>query len=161
MTPELSLDVAISASGATADLIEDMARIGPFGAGNPEPVCAALDVTVAYADVVGEKHVRMKLVGPDGTRLDAIAFRSVDTALGEGLLKARGSRVHVAGALRMDHWNGRARVQLLVEDATAGRGLKRACQARFPVFIAPVLRAPFVYRLGLKIFNLARGVRLP
>jgi hypothetical protein len=24
-----------------------------------------------------------------------------------------------------------------------------------------VLRAPFVYRLGLKIFNLARGVRLP
>jgi single-stranded-DNA-specific exonuclease len=119
VVPELALDVAISASGATTDLIEEMARIGPFGAGNPEPVCAALDVTVAYADVVGEKHVRMKLAGPDGTRLDAIAFRSVDTELGKGLLKARGSRIHVAGALRMDHWNGRARVQLLVEDATA------------------------------------------
>jgi single-stranded-DNA-specific exonuclease len=119
VTPELALDVAISASGATTDLIEEMARIGPFGAGNPEPVCAALDVTLAYADVVGEKHVRMKLVGPDGTRLDAIAFRSIGTALGEGLLKARGSRIHVAGALRTDHWNGRARVQLLVEDATA------------------------------------------
>ncbi|HTW35069.1 MAG TPA: single-stranded-DNA-specific exonuclease RecJ [Rhizomicrobium sp.] len=117
VVPELALDVAISASGATADLIEEMARIGPFGAGNPEPVCAALDVTVAYADVVGEKHVRMKLAGPDGTKLNAIAFRSVDTALGEGLLKARGARVHVAGALRMDHWNGRARIQLLVEDA--------------------------------------------
>ena len=117
VVPELALDVAISASGATTDLIEDMARIGPFGAGNPEPVCAALDVTLAYADVVGEKHVRMKLAGPDGARLDAIAFRSVDTALGEGLLKARGCRIHVAGALRMDHWNGRARVQLLVEDA--------------------------------------------
>ncbi len=117
-TPELALDVAISASGATAELIEDMSRIGPFGAGNPEPVCAALDMTVAYADVVGDKHVRLKLVGPDGARLDAIAFRSVDTELGHGLLKARGSRIHVAGALRMDHWNGRARIQLLVEDAT-------------------------------------------
>ena len=116
-SPELALDVAISASGATAGLVEEIARIGPFGAGSPEPVCAALNVTLAYADVVGEKHVRMKLVGPDGARLDAIAFRSVDTDLGNALLKARGKRIHVAGALRMDHWNGRARVQLLVEDA--------------------------------------------
>jgi len=115
--PDLALDVAISASGATGALVEEIARIGPFGAGSPEPVCAALDVTLAYADVVGEKHVRMKLAGPDGARLDAIAFRSVDTDLGNALLKARGKRIHVAGALRMDRWNGRARVQLLVEDA--------------------------------------------
>jgi hypothetical protein len=37
--------------------------------------------------------------------------------------------------------------------------------ARLPsgprVFNTPILRAPIVYRLGLKIFNLARGVRLP
>jgi hypothetical protein len=26
---------------------------------------------------------------------------------------------------------------------------------------SPATNAPFVYRLGLKIFNLARGVRLP
>jgi len=116
-SPELALDVAISASGATSALVEEIARIGPFGAGAPEPVCAALDVTLAYADVVGEKHVRMKLVGADGARLDAIAFRAVDTDLGTALLKARGKRIHAAGALRMDHWNGRARVQLLVEDA--------------------------------------------
>jgi single-stranded-DNA-specific exonuclease len=115
--PELGLDVTISASGATEALVEDLARIGPFGPGNPEPVCAALDVTIAYADVVGEKHVRAKLAGADGARLDAIAFRSVDTDLGMGLLKARGKRVHVAGLLRTDRWNGRTRVQLLIEDA--------------------------------------------
>ena len=117
--PELGLDVAIAASGATQALVEDMARIGPFGPGNPEPVCAALDVTVAHADVVGEKHVRVKLAGGDGARLDAIAFRAVDTDLGRGLLKARGARIHVAGLLRSDQWNGRSRVQLLIEDAAA------------------------------------------
>ena len=117
--PELALDIAVSASGATQALVEDMARIGPFGPGNPEPVCAALDVTVAHADVVGEKHVRVKLAGADGARLDAIAFRSVDTDLGKGLLKARGARIHVAGVLRTDQWNGRTRVQLLIEDAAA------------------------------------------
>ena len=114
---DLALDVAISASGATAGLVEEIARIGPFGAGSPEPVCAALDVTIAYADVVGEKHVRVKLAGADGARLDAIAFRSADTDLGTGLLKARGKRVHVAGLLRTDRWNGRTRVQLQIEDA--------------------------------------------
>lgn len=115
--PDLDLDVAISARGATRRLVEEMARIGPFGPGNPEPVCAALDVSVAYADVVGQKHVRLKLAGGDGARLDAIAFRAVDTPLGQELLKARGRRIHAAGHLRADFWNGQARVQLLLEDA--------------------------------------------
>ena len=115
--PDLALDVAVSATGATAALISELDRLGPFGAGNPEPVCAALDVTLAYADVVGNNHVRLKLVGADGARLDAIAFRQADADLGRALLKARGHRLHVAGHLRSDNWNGRSRVQLFVEDA--------------------------------------------
>ena len=55
--------------------------------------------------------------GGDGGRLDAIAFRAADTPLGKGLLKARGGRIHVAGVLRTDDWNGRTRVQIQVEDA--------------------------------------------
>ena len=114
---ELALDVAISASGATQALVDEIARIGPFGAGNPEPVCAALDVKVAFADVVGQNHVRLKLAGRDGSRLDAIAFRAADTALGQALLKTRGAPIHVAGCLKSDTWNGRSRVQMIVEDA--------------------------------------------
>src|SRR5208282_6677529 len=96
----LDLDIAIAASGATEKLVEEIARMGPFGAGNPEPVCAALDASVAYADVVGQNHVRLKLTGADGARLDAIAFRTADTDLGRALLKARGRRIHAAGHLR-------------------------------------------------------------
>jgi single-stranded-DNA-specific exonuclease len=113
----LDLDVAVSAAGATRELIDEIARIGPFGAGNPEPVCAVLDATVAFADVVGRDHVRLKLAGGDGTRLDAIAFRVADAPLGQALLRSRGRRIHVAGRLRADDWNGRARVQLQVDDA--------------------------------------------
>ena len=114
---ELLLDVALSAGGATPALIEDLARIGPFGAGNAEPVCAILDAAVVFADVVGQNHVRLRLAGADGTRLDAIAFRAADAPLGQALLQARGRRIHAAGALRLDHWQGRARVQLQIEDA--------------------------------------------
>jgi single-stranded-DNA-specific exonuclease len=39
--------------------------------------------------------------------------------LGEGLLKARGTVVHLAGRLKEDNWNGQSRVQIQVEDAAA------------------------------------------
>ena len=114
---ELMLDCTISASGATLRLAEEIARLGPFGAGNPEPLAVASDMRVVFADVVGKGHVRVRLRGADGGQLGGIAFRAADTALGDGLLHARGAPLHVAGYLRADEWNGQRRVQIQVEDA--------------------------------------------
>ena len=114
---ELTLDLAVSPAGATPEFVTDMARIGPFGAGNPEPLLVAPDLRVAFADVVGKEHVRLRLEGGDGSKLGAIAFRAASAPLGAGLMAARGKRVHAAGRLRIDEWNGRIRVQFVVEDA--------------------------------------------
>lgn len=118
LTPgrDLYLDAVSSLAGANVALAEEISRAGPFGAGNPEPLIALSDVQVTYADVVGSRHVKIKL-SRSGTALDAIAFRSVGTPLGESLLRARGKIIHVAGRLRRDDWNGRARVVLELEDA--------------------------------------------
>ncbi len=113
----LTLDGVVSPAGATTSLVQDIARAGPFGAGNPEPVLVVPDVQVAFADIVGKDHVRLRLVGGDGGRLDAIAFRTADTDLGRALLDARGKRIHAVGRLRAEEWNGRQRVQLQVDDA--------------------------------------------
>ena len=114
---DLHLDTLVSPAGATEALVSDIAQAGPFGAGNPEPVVAATDVRVVFADVVGRDHVRLRLAGGDGARLDAIAFRAAGQPLGKGLLGSRGKVVHIAGRLKVDDWNGRVRVQLQVEDA--------------------------------------------
>ena len=114
---ELAIDTLVSPSGATETLVRDIARAGPFGAGNPEPLFAVPDARVVFADIVGKDHVRLRLAGGDGARLDAIAFRSADTPLGQGLMAARGKTIHAAGRLKIDEWNGRVRVQLHVEDA--------------------------------------------
>jgi single-stranded-DNA-specific exonuclease len=78
-----------------------------------------MDARVAFADVVGKDHVKLRVVGSDGARLDAISFRSAETPLGKGMLAARGKRIHLAGRLKEDNWNGQARVQLQVEDAAS------------------------------------------
>jgi single-stranded-DNA-specific exonuclease len=82
-----------------------------------EPLIVIPDGRVAYADVVGKDHVRFQIMGADGSRVSGIAFRIADQPLGKGLLASRGKRVHVAGRLRSDEWNGQTRVQLHLEDA--------------------------------------------
>jgi single-stranded-DNA-specific exonuclease len=114
---ELVLDAFVSPSGANTALVSELAKAGPYGAGNPEPLLVVMDAQVVFADTVGKDHVKLRVAGGDGTRLDAIAFRTAQTPLGQGLLAARGKRIHLAGRLKEDNWNGRERVQIQVEDA--------------------------------------------
>jgi single-stranded-DNA-specific exonuclease len=118
LVPELGLDGALLPGAATPDFVALLERLAPFGAGNAEPRFAFPSMVVHRADVVGESHVRAILGDPAGSqRLKAIAFRSLDTELGRALLNGRGSGFHVAGHLRSDGWQGRADVQLLIDDA--------------------------------------------
>ncbi len=116
---DLTLDAAVSPAGATVALVEELAQAGPYGAGNAEPLLVLPDVTVAFADIVGKDHVRLRLTGGDGARLDGIAFRVAGTPLGAALLGSRGKRIHAAGRLRADEWQGRKRAQLQLEDAAS------------------------------------------
>jgi single-stranded-DNA-specific exonuclease len=113
----LDLDGALSASGATLDLLGLIERAGPYGSGNPEPVFALPAHRIAFADTVGADHVRCTLVAGDGTKLKAVAFRALGTPLGEALLAARSVPLHLAGRLCLDDWNGRRAVQLFIDDA--------------------------------------------
>jgi len=113
----LALDGALSVEGATLELVETIAKIGPFGAGNPEPRFAISDARVVKADVVGKGHVRCILAGRTGARLKAIAFRKANEPLGHALLSGQHELFHLAGTLRIDHWQGRETVQLTIQDA--------------------------------------------
>ena len=113
---ELGIDGTIAPGAATTDLIGLLGRAGPFGSGNPEPRLAVAGAHVVHADVVGQSHVRCTLAGEGKQRLQGIAFRSVDTAVGAALLNAQGAALHLAGHVRADNWRGRERVQLHIDD---------------------------------------------
>jgi single-stranded-DNA-specific exonuclease len=113
----LAIDGAITAGGATVDLIETLERAGPFGSGQPDPVFVLPAHRVVYAEPAGHGHVRLQLAGADGTKIKAMAFRAAGHPLGDVLLGARGRPIHVAGVLGIDHWQGEPRAQLRVLDA--------------------------------------------
>lgn len=120
--PSLGLDGALQPGAASFEMLEHLQRIGPYGVGNPEPRFVLPAVRIQRPQVVGEQHVRCQLLGSDGRRLKGIAFRGLDSALGEGLLKAGALPLHVAGKLRADSWSGPDAVQFIIEDAAPVNG---------------------------------------
>jgi single-stranded-DNA-specific exonuclease len=113
----LAIDAALSARGATLELIEEVDKAGPYGAGHPEPIYAFPSHTLRYADTVGNGHIRMTLASSDGAMIRAVAFRGAGSPLGDALLAARGRTLHFAGCLSIDHYQGRRLPSLRVLDA--------------------------------------------
>jgi single-stranded-DNA-specific exonuclease len=115
----LLVDAAMTATAATSESHATIARAGPFGAGNPEPVIALPSHEVAYAEQVGQSHVRARIKSGEGAMLNAIAFRAAGQKLGDALMRSRGKLIHIAGSLALDRWNGRERVQLRIIDVAS------------------------------------------
>ncbi|SCA54792.1 Single-stranded-DNA-specific exonuclease recJ [Candidatus Terasakiella magnetica] len=115
--PTYKCDGAISPSAVTPALVEELEQVGPFGSGNAQPRFVLSNVNVQRADVVGKDHVRCFLSDEFGVRLKAIAFRALDSELGQALLQHNGRKLHIAGRLKLDTWGGGTSVQLLIDDA--------------------------------------------
>jgi len=112
----LLIDGAVAAAGAGFELYDLISRAGPFGAGNSEPILAFPAHTIAYAEDRGQSHIQVRIKAGEGTPLPAVAFRAAGEKLGDALLAARGRRMHVAGTLALDRWQGTERAQLRIID---------------------------------------------
>jgi len=113
----LDIDAALTADGATPALVEAIAKVGPFGSAQPEPLFAFPSHRLLYVDAAGRNHLRLTLASSSGAKIKAMAFRAVGQPLGDFLTANRGAALHVAGHVELDWWQGEPRVQLRVVDA--------------------------------------------
>ena len=83
-------------------------RLEPHGVGNPAPLFLARDVEVVNAQPMGagDRHFRLT-VRSGGALWDAVVF---------GQQWEGAARASLVYTLRLDHWNGRERIRLTVED---------------------------------------------
>ena len=104
-------------AAASVQLIEQIERAGPYGAGAPGPRYVFADMQIGFAKRVGENHLKISFGDGLGARIEAIAFGAYDTALGPALEQRGGARFHLAGRLEVNSWRGKQSVQLRLEDA--------------------------------------------
>lgn len=112
----LKVDALIAPSAVDQALMKRIGDVGPYGAGNPQPLFAFSDLRIAYAERVRGGHVRCAFEDGIGGRISGICFRADETGLDQILLDPNAPRVHVVGRLKADSWKGRSRIDLQLVD---------------------------------------------
>lgn len=115
----LAVEGSIAANSVDETLARAIARVGPFGAGNEEPVFVVPRSRVVRADRIGRTGatVRVFVEGEDGGRFKAILFRAGEGDLPSALMRPGGAPLHLAGHVRAERWNGRTTATLIIIDA--------------------------------------------
>ncbi len=107
LIPQLVIDAEVQPQEITMELVSELKRLEPFGAGNPEPVLMMRNMAVVERRVVGEKHLRMRL-GRDKAGFTAIAFGMAGRDVPD--------RIDIAFFPEINEWNGRSSIQLKIRD---------------------------------------------
>ena len=110
--PEIEVDMPSDPSTVERELFEFAERLAPFGKDNPRPKFVARSLRVVDSRLVGSgKHLKLS-VADDRRTWDAIAFR-----MGDRISEAAvGSRIDAVYEMETNTWNGRTRLQLVIED---------------------------------------------
>ncbi|HEX9415568.1 MAG TPA: single-stranded-DNA-specific exonuclease RecJ [Gaiellaceae bacterium] len=96
----------------TLELCQELARLAPFGLGNPNVTLLAPACELVELATVGEgKHLRFRVRGEAGSESGAIAF-----GMGRELGRfRREGRYDIVFRLQANHWNGTVAPQLVVQ----------------------------------------------
>jgi single-stranded-DNA-specific exonuclease len=117
--PEITLDAEVPLATLTVKVVKDLDRLEPYGSDNSEPIFLAGDLRVeGEPRKVGQKeqHLSFK-VRQGNTMLKAIAFGMAERA--DELMSDSGACC-LAFTPKINEWQGRTSVDLVVEDIQAG-----------------------------------------
>tara|TARA_Y100001970_G_C14216273_1_gene849848 strand:- start:18 stop:1802 length:1785 start_codon:yes stop_codon:yes gene_type:complete len=120
----LFLDSKIAPSAVNLDFYDKINILSPFGSGNPEPKFIIENLKPVNSKIVGDKHIKSVLIGPEGTSLKTIAFNATESELGAYLLKNNKSSFNIAGKLSLNEWRGQKNVEFIIDDISVNKNIK-------------------------------------
>jgi single-stranded-DNA-specific exonuclease len=119
LRPKLRIDGDLAFRAITGDVAAGVARLAPFGAGNPRPVFAARGVEVVDGPrKLKERHLKMAL-RQGGRIFRAVAWRAAER---HDTLTEHRDAVDVAFSLEQNQYNGQTFVELTLADFRKAEG---------------------------------------
>lgn len=118
LTPHLTICGHLTLESLTHDFMDHLDKLEPFGQGNPAPRFLFSHIRIAAVQGVGENHLRCTLKGMGGKTIEAMAFRTIGTAIGDYLTgKTRHDDLHaVVGTVKINRWMGQEKIQIMLDD---------------------------------------------
>ena len=105
--PVLEVDALVELEDVNVSFAEELQRLGPYGAGNREPLLALRGLVTEETRVLGKGHLHLA-VTTDGGRGEAIAFNMAEHDPG------RGATIDLLACLEVDTFRGARRSRLRV-----------------------------------------------
>ncbi len=111
----LNIDCKLNPASISVDLVEELAAMQPFGAGNPVPVFGFYNMTlVNIIPLSNNKHLRL-ILSRGGVTLSAMMFfTSTDEFACE-----KGDVLDIAATLDINEYNGKKSVSVIIKDIKA------------------------------------------
>lgn len=118
--PVLHYDEELFADEVDYGWAEELARLEPFGSGNPEPLFKLSGVRIRTSRVVGQDHLKFRLEEGRLGGLSGIGFKMAERQPE----LARGTPVDLAAHLERTEWAGLQSLELRVRDLSIPKSLQ-------------------------------------
>ncbi len=109
----VKIDSNILFEEITPKLLDDLEKLKPFGAGNPEPVFIAEGITIVSSTIVGGSHRRLVLKSNQSgndNRILAMHFNTSDLQPYPDYFN------YLVFKLQWNHWNNSKSIQIIIND---------------------------------------------
>jgi len=113
---EKSYDMEINLSSVNLDLYKSIAKLQPYGMGNPKPKFLLRNCIKNFVKSAAEIHLIAYLNDIYGNSVKSIAFNSQQTEIGRLLNDDDKKELDIICTLQLNRWNGYENVELIIED---------------------------------------------
>ena len=113
---EKNYDREINLSSVNLDLYKSIAKLQPYGMGNPKPKFLIRNCIKNFVKPAAEIHLIVYLNDMYGNSVKSIAFNSLQTEIGKLLNDDEKKELDIICTLQLNRWNGEENVELIIED---------------------------------------------
>ncbi|MCE5263514.1 MAG: single-stranded-DNA-specific exonuclease RecJ [Deltaproteobacteria bacterium] len=109
-TAYTTIDAQCSLTDITHELLAQFEQLAPFGSRNPEPVLCVRNVSANSPSIVGNNHLKMRIVA------DGVSRNSIWFSKGQFLPALSEATLDIAFTPQINTWNGSSDIQLKMKD---------------------------------------------
>jgi single-stranded-DNA-specific exonuclease len=116
LQPCVNIDAELPTEEISFELVSELKDLEPYGAGNPRPAFLARNLCiVGEPRLIGERHLKLNVRGPQGRPLETIWWNGAERAVA---LKNGAEMVYT---IETSKWNGETYLQLSVQDVRSSQ----------------------------------------
>ena len=109
-------DSEISVNQINKDFLDNLELLEPHGKGNEEPQFLIKDIVIDQVKNIKNKHILIFFKNDLGENLKGISFNSMNTLIGDYLLKFNKFKFHILCSIKKDNFSSSQMPQILIHD---------------------------------------------